>query len=58
MIEPRPISSNDILGLSVLDVLCDADGGEEIELIAKIRFSWLKKFITLGNGVPSHDTIS
>ena len=48
----------DILGLSVLDVLCDADGWEDIELFAKIRFSCLKKFIKLSNGVPSHDTIS
>jgi hypothetical protein len=48
----------DILVLSVLAVLCGADGLEDIELFAKIRFSWLKKFIKLRNGSPSHDTIS
>ena len=32
----------DILVLSVLAVLCGADGWEEIELFANIRFSWLK----------------
>ena len=48
----------DIFGLSVLAVRCGADGGEDIELFAKIRFSWLKMFITLRNGVPSHDTSS
>lgn len=48
----------DILFLSVLAVLCGADGWEDIELFAKLRFSWLKKFIRLRNGVPSHDTIS
>ena len=51
----------DILVLSVpvvLAVLCGADGWEDIELFAKIRFSCLKKFIKLSNGVPSHDTIS
>jgi hypothetical protein len=48
----------EILVLAVLAVLCGADGWEDIELFAKIRFSWLKKFITLRNGVPSHDTIS
>jgi len=48
----------DILVLSVLAVLCGADGWEDIELFAKIRFSWLKKFIKLRNGIPSHDTIS
>ena len=44
-----------ILVLSVLAVLGGADGWEDIELDAKIRFSWLKKSITLRNGVPSHD---
>jgi len=44
--------------LAVLAVLCGADGWEDIELFAKIRFSWLKKLIKLRNGVPSHDTIS
>ena len=43
----------DILVLSVLAVLCGADGWENIELFANIRFSWRKKFITLRNGVPS-----
>ncbi len=47
----------DILVLSVLAVLYGTDGWEDIELFAKIRFSWLKKFINLRNGVPSHDTI-
>jgi hypothetical protein len=48
----------DILGLSVLDVRCGADGWEDIGLFAMIRFSWLKKFIKLRNCVPSYDTIS
>lgn len=48
----------DILVLSVLAVLCGADGWEDIELFGKIRLSWLRKFIKLHNGVPSHDTIS
>lgn len=48
----------DILVLSVLAVLCGADGWEDIELFGKIRQQWLRKFIGLKNGVPSHDTIS
>jgi hypothetical protein len=47
-----------ILVLTVLAVLCGADDWEDIELFAKIRFSWLKKLIKIRNGVPSHDTIS
>jgi predicted transposase YbfD/YdcC len=48
----------DILVLSVLAVICGADGWEDIELFGKIRLPWLRKFIKLRNGVPSHDTIS
>lgn len=48
----------DILVLSVLAVLCGADGWEDIELFGKIREQWLRKFIRLPNGIPSHDTIS
>lgn len=48
----------DILVLSVLAVLCGADGWEDIELFGKIRLQWLRKFIKLRNGIPSHDTIS
>lgn len=47
-----------ILVLSVLAEQCGADGWGDIELFAKIRFSLLKNFIKLRNGVPSHDTIS
>jgi predicted transposase YbfD/YdcC len=49
---------NDILVLAVLAVICGAEGWEDIELFGKLRLGWLKKFIKLRNGVPSHDTIS
>jgi predicted transposase YbfD/YdcC len=48
----------DIFVLTVLAVLCGAEGCEDIELLRKIRPSWLRKFIKLEHGVPSHDTIS
>jgi predicted transposase YbfD/YdcC len=48
----------DILVLSGLAVLCGADGWEDIEMFGKIRLQWLRKFIKLRDGVPSHDTIS
>ncbi len=40
----------DILVLSVLAVLCGADGWEDIELFGKIRLQWLREFIKLRNG--------
>ena len=46
----------DILVLSIPAVLFGAEGWEDIELFAKFWFAWLKKFIKLRNGVPSHDT--
>lgn len=48
----------DILVLSVLAVLCGAEGWEDIEDFGNIRINWLRKFIKLRNGIPSHDTIS
>jgi predicted transposase YbfD/YdcC len=48
----------DILVLSVLAVMCGAEGWEDIENFGKIRKSWLKQFIKLKHGIPSHDTIS
>jgi hypothetical protein len=48
----------DILVLSVLAVLFGAEGWEDIESFAKRWFAWLKKFIKLRAGVPSHYTIS
>lgn len=48
----------DILVLSVLAVMSGADGWEDIEEFGKQRFSWLKKFLRLKGGIPSHDTIS
>jgi hypothetical protein len=49
--------TQDLQDILVLTVLCGSDSWEDIELLAKIRFSRLKKFIQQ-NSVPSHDTIS
>ncbi len=46
-----------ILVFSVLAVLCSADEWEDIELLGKIRLSWLRKFIKLKDGVPSHKAV-
>jgi hypothetical protein len=56
-IEPKAHELGDILVLSVLAVLCGADGWEDIELFRKIRLSWLSKFINLHNSVLSRDAI-
>jgi len=48
----------DIIILSILAVLCGADTYEEIELFGKENHSFLKQFLSLKNGIPSHDTVN
>ncbi len=47
----------DIIVISMLGVLADCDGPEAIAQWAKCREGWLRKFLKLPNGIPSHDTI-
>jgi len=48
----------DILCLAVIAVIGGAEGWEEIEEFGKQKEEWLKRFLHLSNGIPSHDTIS
>ncbi len=48
----------DILVLSVLAVIAGAEGWEDIEQFGNDKHEWLKKFLELPNGIPSHDTIN
>ncbi|MDR2691129.1 MAG: ISAs1 family transposase [Dysgonamonadaceae bacterium] len=48
----------DIIILSILEVLCVADTYEETELSGKENYCFLKQFLSLKNGIPSHDTVN
>jgi len=48
----------DILFLMLCGVLCGMDDEEEIEEWGRGRLDWLRQFVPLENGVPSHDTIT
>lgn len=48
----------DILGLSICAVICGANTWVEIEAYGKAKEEWLKSFLGLANGIPSHDTIA
>jgi predicted transposase YbfD/YdcC len=48
----------DIIVLSILSVLSGAESYDSIELFGKQNFSFLKQFLALKNGIPSHDTIN
>lgn len=47
----------DILVLTILAVICGADGWVDVELFGKSKDEWLKTFLELPHGIPSHDTI-
>src|SRR3990172_7456971 len=46
----------DILVIAICDVICWADSWSDIELFGKNKRGWLKQFLELPNGIPSHDT--
>ena len=43
---------------SICAVICGAETWVEIEEYGASKFEWLKEFLELPNGIPSHDTIS
>lgn len=47
----------DIIVVSICAVMCKAEGWEDIEDFGNERHEWLKTFLELPNGIPSHDTI-
>lgn len=49
-------SLSDILFITICAVLCGADGWTEVQLFGESRLTWLKTFLDLPNGIPSHDT--
>jgi predicted transposase YbfD/YdcC len=49
---------DDILVITLCAVICGADGFEEIERFGQARHDWLKRFLALPNGIPSHDTFN
>src|SRR5919199_4729667 len=46
----------DILVIAVSAVIACAESWEDIELYGRSKQVWLKTFLALPNGIPSHDT--
>lgn len=46
----------DIILLVICGVICGADSWVDIEMFGKAKKEWLKTFLELPNGIPSHDT--
>jgi hypothetical protein len=48
----------DIIVLTICAVISGAEGWEAIEQFGEEKLDWLRKWIPLENGVPSHDCIA
>jgi predicted transposase YbfD/YdcC len=46
----------DILTIAMFAVICGADGWEDIAEYGRSKLNWLKTFLELPHGIPSHDT--
>jgi predicted transposase YbfD/YdcC len=46
----------EILVIAVCAMLSDADNFEDIALWGRLKEGWLRRFLVLKNGIPSHDT--
>lgn len=46
----------DIIVIALCAIIAGAQDWQEIELFGRKRLAWLKRFLKLPNGIPSHDT--
>jgi predicted transposase YbfD/YdcC len=46
----------EIIVIAILAVICGADSWTEVEQFGKSKVKWLRTFLTLRHGIPSHDT--
>ena len=49
---------NDLLLIGIISVICGADSWNEMELYAQEKEDFLRTFLKLPNGIPSHDTFN
>jgi len=48
----------DIITIAICAVICGAEGWTDIETYGLAKYEWLKQFLDLPNGIPSHDTFA
>jgi predicted transposase YbfD/YdcC len=54
----REHSLEDILFIAIASIICGAEGWNEMEEFGKSKEDWLKTFLRLPGGIPSHDTFN
>jgi predicted transposase YbfD/YdcC len=47
----------DIIVITICAIISGCDSWDEIEIYGKQKKEWLKKYLKLKNGIPSHDTL-
>ena len=47
----------DILFIAIASVICGAESWNDMENFGKAKQEWLRTFLRLPGGIPSHDTI-
>lgn len=48
----------DVITIAICAVICEADSWVAIETYGQAKQEWLKRFLELPNGIPSHDTFA
>jgi predicted transposase YbfD/YdcC len=48
----------DIITIAICAVICGADNWVEVERYGHAKYDWLKTFLALPHGIPSHDTFN
>ena len=48
----------EVLAIAVCAVLCDMNSFEDMAFWAEHKVTWLKRFLKLDGGIPSHDTFN
>ena len=46
----------DIIAIAICAIICGAEGWTAVEMFGETRESWLRQFLELPNGIPTHDT--
>jgi len=46
----------DVIMIAICAVICGAETWTDVELVGNERVDWLRQFLGLENGIPSHDT--
>lgn len=49
---------SDILVIGICCVICGGEGFSDMETFGKAQYGWLRGFLELPNGIPSHDTFN